>query len=305
MRLHGSTVIASLPPLAYLHLSRAAGGVIDVLFESAKGGGLLLNRVKRFPEFQIFLQPIVDMKRVSIFAYEALCRGMDGERYPELLGQIDPDLTSKFDERIMIRGLQLAATLRLESMGAKISLNMGPATGLNRAYVLREANRLGIKPSSIVIELTEGVRMDPVRLARIIVGYRSAGVVVALDDFGGGYAGLNVLATCVPDVLKIDRELIRNIHSSPLKKTIVGAFADVCRRLNVEIVAEGVETIAEVDALLSMGINLMQGYFFAHPRAGQIPAVYFPRKYQNTALEKQGPRISKSDREWFRKAIRQ
>ena len=264
-----------------------------------------MNRVKRFPEFQIFLQPIVDMKRVSIFAYEALCRGMKGERYPELLGLIDPDLTSKFDERIMIRGLQLAATLGLESMGTKISLNMGPATGLDRAYVLREAKRLGIKPSSIVIELTEGVRMDPMRLARIIADYRSAGVVVALDDFGGGYAGLNVLATCVPDVLKIDRELIRNIHSSPLKKTIVGAFADVCRRLNVEIVAEGVETIGEVDALLFMGINLMQGYFFAHPQAGQIPAVNFPRKYQNTALEKQWPRISKSDREWFRKAIRQ
>ena len=171
--------------------------------------------------------------------------------------------------------------------------------------MLREAKRLGIKPSSIVIELTEGVRMDPVRLARIIAGYRSAGVVVALDDFGGGYAGLNVLATCVPDVLKIDRELIRNIHSSPLKKTIVGAFADVCRRLNVEIVAEGVEAIGEVDALLSMGINLMQGYFFAHPRAGQIPEVIFPRKYQNTVLQKQWPRISKSDREWFRRAIRQ
>jgi EAL domain-containing protein (putative c-di-GMP-specific phosphodiesterase class I) len=264
-----------------------------------------LNRVKRLPEFQIFLQPIVDMKRASIFAYEALSRGMGGERYPELLGQVDPDLISKFDEQIMIRGLQLAATLRLESLGAKISLNMGPATALDRAYVLREAKRSGIKPSSIVIELTEGVRMDPVRLARIIAGYRSAGVVVALDDFGGGYAGLNVLATCVPDVLKIDRELIRNIHSSPLKKTIVGAFADVCRRLNVEIIAEGVETISEVDALLCMGINLMQGYFFAYPRAEQIPEVIFPRKYQNAALQKQWPRISKSDREWFRRAIRQ
>jgi EAL domain-containing protein (putative c-di-GMP-specific phosphodiesterase class I) len=105
--------------------------------------------------------------------------------------------------------------------------------------------------------------------------------------------------------LKIDRELIRNIQSSPLKKTIVGAFADVCRRLSVEIVAEGVETIAEVDALLGMGINLMQGYFFAYPRAEQIPEVIFPRKYQNTALERPWPRISKSDREWFRRAIRQ
>jgi len=264
-----------------------------------------VSRVKRFPEFQVFLQPIVDLKRTSVFAYEALCRGLGGESYPELLARIDPKLTSAFDERIMIKELQLAAALRLESMGAKISLNMGPAAGLDRGHVLQEAKRLGIKPSSIMIELTEGVRMDPLKLARIIADHRSAGVVVALDDFGGGYAGLNVLATCVPDVLKVDGELIRNIHSSPLKKTIVGAFADVCRRLNVEIIAEGVETLAEVDALHGLGIYLMQGYFFARPQAGQIPAVNFPRKYRSTALANEWPRISKSDREWLRRAIRQ
>jgi EAL domain-containing protein (putative c-di-GMP-specific phosphodiesterase class I) len=271
-----------------------------------KGGDLLASRVKHFPEFQIFLQPIVDLKRASIFAYEALCRGLGGEHYRELLGQVDPNLSSRFDERIMIRALQLAAALRLESMGAKISLNIRPAAaGLDQAYVLREAMRLGIKPSSIVIELTEGVRMDPLKLAHIIADHRAAGVVVALDDFGGGYAGLNVLATSVPDVLKIDGELIRNIHSNPLKKTIVSAFADLCRKLSVEIVAEGVETIAEVDALHCMGINLMQGYFFAHPRAGQVPEVNFPRKYRNTASAQEMTQISKADREWLRKAIRQ
>jgi EAL domain-containing protein (putative c-di-GMP-specific phosphodiesterase class I) len=306
-----STLIAaSLSSLAYFHTSlvtpqQSSRRSIDVLFAAVQGGDLLVNRVKRFPEFQIFLQPIVDLKSASVFAYEALCRGVSGEHYPELVAQVDPKLTSRFDERIMIKELQLAAALRLESMGAKISLNMGPDAGLDRAHVLQEAKRLGIKPSSIVIELTEGVRMDPVKLARIIAQLRSAGVVVAFDDFGGGYAGLNVLATCVPDVLKIDAELIRNIHSSPLKKTIVGAFADVCRTLNVEIIAEGVETIAEVDALHHMGINLMQGYFFAHPHTGKIPEVSFPRKYQKTALANEGPRISKSDRERLRRAIRQ
>ncbi len=190
-----------------------------------------MSRVKRFPEFQIFLQPIVDLKRASIFAYEALCRGLGGESYPELVGKIDPNLVSRFDERIMIRALRLAAALRLESIGAKISLNMGPTAEVDLAHLLQEAKRLEIKPSSIVIELTEGVRMDQAKLVRIVAAHRAAGVVVALDDFGGGYAGLNVLATCVPDVLKIDSGLIRNIHSSPLKKTIVGAFAEVCRSI--------------------------------------------------------------------------
>ena len=264
-----------------------------------------MSRVNRFPEFQIFLQPIVDLKRASIFAYEALCRGLDGESYPELVGKIDPNLVSRFDERIMIRALRLAAALRLESIGAKISLNMGPTAEVDLAHLLREAKRLEIKPSSIVIELTEGVRMDQAKLVRIVAAHRAAGVVVALDDFGGGYAGLNILATCVPDVLKIDSGLIRNIHSSPLKKTIVGAFAEVCRVLNVDIVAEGVETIAEVDALHCLGIYLMQGYFFARPQARQTAAINFPRKYRNTVLAKGWPKISKADREWLRRAIRQ
>ncbi|HEY6412799.1 MAG TPA: EAL domain-containing protein [Edaphobacter sp.] len=260
---------------------------------------------KAFPEFQILLQPIIDLKQSSVFAYEALCRGLRGTHYPDLAAQVDPALMREFDELIMVKGLQLAAKLGLERIGAKISLNMGPATGLDYAYVVKEAERLGIKPSSIVIELTEGVRTNPLKLTRIVASYRAAGIVVALDDFGGGYAGLNVLATCVPDVLKIDAELIRNIHSSPLKKTIVGAFADVCRRLNVEIVAEGVETIAEVDTLHCMGINLMQGYFFARPQEGRMPEINFPRKYRNAALSKEWPRISKTDREWLRRAIRQ
>jgi len=88
---------------------------IDVLFAAGQGGDLLVNRVKRFPEFQIFFQPIVDLKNASVFAYEALCRGMAGESYPELMAQIDPKLTSRFDERILNKELQLAAVLGLES----------------------------------------------------------------------------------------------------------------------------------------------------------------------------------------------
>jgi EAL domain-containing protein (putative c-di-GMP-specific phosphodiesterase class I) len=261
-----------------------------------------------FPEFQIMLQPIVDLERASVFAYEALCGGLRGESYSELVKQIDPALVHPFDELILVKALRLAAELRLEAMGAKIALNVGPAAGLDPKYVRRVAKRCGIKPSSVVIEFTEGVRMDSVRLAQIIEDHRAAGVVVALDDFGAGYAGLNVLAACTPDVLKLDSELIRNIDSSPLKKTIVGAFADVCRRLRVSIVAEGVETLAECSALQRLGIKLMQGYFFGRPRAWKMPQVSFPRPHQPDLLKQtlpKWPRISKADREWLRRALRE
>ena len=191
----------------------------------------------------------------------------------------------------------------------RLGFNISGLTACDRTWLRSLMSLLRERPElarRLVVEITETAALcDIEESARFIDTLRALGCRVALDDFGGGYAGLNVLATCVPDVLKVDGELIRNIHSSPLKKTIVGAFADVCRRLNVEIIAEGVETLAEVDALHGLGIYLMQGYFFARPQAGQIPAVNFPRKYRSTALANEWPRISKSDREWLRRAIRQ
>jgi len=263
------------------------------------------NRANRggdraFPEFEIVLQPIVDLEKENVFAYEALCRGVGGKSYPNLVEGMDPSRQRLFDKLAVAKALRHAAKLRLEGTGAKISLNIGPMAGADANYVQRVARHYGIKSTSIVLELTKGVRMNCSDLSRIIRGYREAGVMVAIDDFGAGYAGLNTLATCTPDVLKIDRELIKGIEFSKAKKTIVGAFADVCRRLAVRIVAEGVETIAECRTLRRFGISLMQGHLFAHPAACGMPSVSFPSKPRRRL-----PRVSREDREWLRRALRQ
>src|SRR5260370_39021448 len=179
---------------------------------------------------------------------------------------MDPPRQGLFDQLAVAKAVGHAAKLSLEGTGAKISLNMGPMEGADAKYVQRVARHYGIKSTSIVLELTEGVRMNCPDLSRIIRGYRAAGVMVAIDDFGAGYAGLNTLATCTPDVLKIDRELMKGIEFSKAKKTIVGAFADVCRRLAVRIVAEGVETIAECRTLRRLCIDRLEGHLFSQPR---------------------------------------
>ena len=91
------------------------------------------------------------------------------------------------------------------------------------------------------------------------------GFKTALDDFGAGYAGLNLLASFQPDIIKIDMELIRNIDASKSRQAIVKAVTRMCEELEVVVVAEGVETQSERDALLNFGINLFQGYFFCKP----------------------------------------
>ena len=274
------------------------------MFHSKQSGGETAHRSKRrFPEFEIVLQPIVDVDTRTVYAYEALCRGPYGETHPTLIADLDPSLLFSFDKLAMARSMRLAALLRVEEKGAKISINVGPEThlvGRDANYIARLAKHYGIKPTSIVLEFSEGVRMDCVELAGILENHRAAGSVIAMDDFGAGYAGLNVLAICTPDVLKLDRELIKDIETNKTKKTIVGAFTKICRKIGVAIIAEGVESVAECRTLRSFGINLMQGYLFARPASCELPRVRFPSMEQ-----KHFSRVTRDECEWLRNAIRQ
>ncbi len=274
------------------------------MFHILQSGGNAVHPAQRsFPEFQIVLQPIVDLQRKAAYAYEALCRGTHGQNYAALVAGLEPAHIAAFDKLAMARSLRLAAKYRLEDRGAKIAINLGPRmdmTGRDASYVLRLAKHYGIEPASIVLELSEGVRMDAGRLVQIVDCHRAAGVLIAIDDFGAGYASLNVLAMSMPDVVKIDRELIRDIESNRAKKTIVGGFAKICRKLGVKLIVEGVETTAEFRTLRGLGVDLMQGFLFAVPAVCELPEIQLP------SLERRRfARVTRQEREWLRNALRQ
>jgi len=124
----------------------------------------------------------------------------------------------------------------------------------------------------LMFEVMEGERVeDPVHLQSIFAEYARQGFTTAIDDFGSGYSGLNLLATFQPHVIKLDMVLTRNIDDDRVRQAIVAGIVLVARELNIQIVAEGVETQAERDALLSLGIELMQGYLFAKPEVEGLP----------------------------------
>jgi EAL domain-containing protein (putative c-di-GMP-specific phosphodiesterase class I) len=110
-------------------------------------------------------------------------------------------------------------------------------------------------------------------LQSIFKEYKRHGMITAIDDFGAGHAGLNMLADFQPDVLKIDMALIRSIHADPVRTKIVGAVVDLCRSPHISVIAEGIETIQEAGALRALGIHLFQGYLFARPLVEQLPRV--------------------------------
>ncbi len=96
---------------------------------------------------------------------------------------------------------------------------------------------------------------------------------MALDDFGSGFNGLGLLADFLPDTIKIDMHLVRGIDMSPTRQAIVRGILGIARELDISVTAEGVETEAELTILMAAGITRFQGYFFAKPAIGQLPAV--------------------------------
>ena len=118
----------------------------------------------------------------------------------------------------------------------------------------------------IIFGVTEGERVqDRAHLVNIFREYRRFGFQTAIDDFGAGYAGLNLLSEYQPDLIEIDMDLVRNVDTSAPRQAIVRAITAMCRELGIRALAEGIESRAERDFLADTGINLMQGYFFCKP----------------------------------------
>lgn len=134
--------------------------------------------------------------------------------------------------------------------------------------------RVGFAHDQITFEFTENERMvDVPRVQRIITEYRKQGFLTALDDFGAGHAGLNLLANFQPDLIKLDMELIRGISTSPTRQTIIACVTTMARELGITVLAEGVESEAELTALRAAGIRLFQGYYLAKPALAMLPNV--------------------------------
>jgi len=212
-------------------------------------------------------QPIVDITDRSVFAYEALVRGVAGEGAATVLRGLDGPALHSFDRDARCEAVRLAAALGLQT---SLSLNFLPrsldALGDAVSSTLDVALECGLSPQQLILEVTEGeIIHDPGRFARQINSFKSSGMRPAIDDFGSGYAGLNLLAEFQPDIVKIDMTLVRDIDSKGPRQAIARALIQVCRDLGLEIIAEGVDTEPEVRWFKRCGVDLFQGYYFARP----------------------------------------
>jgi EAL domain-containing protein (putative c-di-GMP-specific phosphodiesterase class I) len=210
-------------------------------------------------------QPIVRWSDRSVFGYEALVRSSE----PAL-----PHATALFDaaERLR-RWNDLGRRIRSKSVEAlsKAAPPVSLFINLHARELLDEtlydrASELSRNATRVVLEITERAHLDTVpdagsRVERL----RAMGFRVAIDDIGAGYSGLNSFTMLKPDLIKLDLVLVRDIDSDPVKRRLGTLLTQLCSDLGISVIAEGVETVAERETLLSIGCDMLQGHLFGKP----------------------------------------
>jgi blue light- and temperature-responsive anti-repressor len=228
--------------------------------------------------FSFAYQPIVDADAGRVFAYEALVRGPNNEAAGTVFAAVAPDALHGFDRDLRVRAIELAAQLGLRGM---LSLNFLPRaldTTPDAVHsVLSAAQAAGVPVRNLILEVTEGeIIHDSSVFAARMNEYRAQGLRLAIDDFGAGYSGLNLLADFQPDLIKLDMRLVRGIDSSGPRQAIVRALVQVCDDLGIEVIAEGIETLAEFHWFRRLGLRLFQGYLFGQPGFRSLPQPTLP-----------------------------
>lgn len=233
------------------------------------------DKTKLGIDFTMAFQPIVDVSDKTIFGYESLVRGLNNEGAASILSQLNDTNRYRFDQSIRVKAIELAKKLGLQGM---LSINFLP----NAVYkpetciraTLEVAAEMDFPTDRIMFEVTEGEKVqDNHHLKNIFIEYKKHRFTTAIDDFGAGYAGLNLLADWQPDIIKLDMALTRNINSDSVRRALVSGIIFICKQLDIKVIAEGIETKEECLTLIDEGVTLFQGYFFARPGFESLPEV--------------------------------
>lgn len=219
--------------------------------------------------FSMAFQPIFDLGSGAIFAREALVRGVNGEGAYTILSKVDDDNRYAFDQQCRVKAIEMTVAKHGSADQSGLSINFMPfAVYEPRACIrltLDAARRTGFPLNQIIFEFTEAERLDAEHVLNILNTYREIGFKTAIDDFGAGYAGLNLLSRFQPDIVKIDMDLIRGIDIDRVKRIILRNTVAMITDLGIVPLCEGIETLSELAVVQDLGVRLVQGYALGRP----------------------------------------
>jgi EAL domain-containing protein (putative c-di-GMP-specific phosphodiesterase class I)/GGDEF domain-containing protein len=227
----------------------------------------IIRERKLYPVFQ----PIVDLQTGVTLGYEGLIRGpVDGPLHAPV---------SLFAEAARCgRAVALDQCCRRVTMERfaeldlpeRLFLNVIPESLLTPGHrpekTLAYLQQIGLDPGRLIIELTETLPFSSYAALREAIGfYRANGFRIALDDLGEGYSNLRLWSELRPDFVKLDKHFVQNIQRDPFKEQLVRSMVDVARQTGALLIAEGIESAAELRLLRNLGVKYGQGYLIARP----------------------------------------
>lgn len=230
----------------------------------------MLDKLINEDRIEIYFQPIISMKENRIFAFEALTRAYDENndfisplflfeqarkenRSVELDDYVRKLALSKFTEyynkdNSILLFLNFEASMIDEDVGSSFLDNI---------------DNCNISYNNIIIEIKEDSVKDNYSLEKFVMKYRKLGFLIGVDDFGTGYSSFDRLALIKPDIVKLDRSLIYNIHQNYINSEVLTSISNMCYKIGAVVLAEGVEQNDEIVTCMTKDIDIYQGFFFS------------------------------------------
>ena len=255
---------------AQMHrLAKLKGEALDLLGTEGQRitdrAGMEASFNKGVEAMWIAYQPLVQREPRALYGYEALLRTTEATiPHPGEFFSLAERLDRVHELGQAIRA-SVAGTISRAPREVNLFVNLHPTDLLDDDLYSHQAPLTAVAPR-IVLEITERASMDRIKDVRErIARLKEMGFRIAVDDLGAGYAGLTSLAHLEPEVAKLDMSLIRDIDQNNTKAELVRSLTDVCGKLKMLVVAEGIETLAERDTVTSFGCDILQGFLFGKP----------------------------------------
>ncbi|HLU65159.1 MAG TPA: EAL domain-containing protein [Kofleriaceae bacterium] len=216
----------------------------------------------------IAYQPLVDLRRRTTFGFESLVRS-EAPEFPNALSVIEAAVEARFMGQLG-RALRRMAVEGM-SQASALFVNLHPDE-FDEGWLVRPDDATAWHEGEIFLEITESVPLTHYRYCHSVLReMRAKGLKIAVDDLGAGYSNIKYIADLAPEVVKLDRTLVANLRTGTRLHTLVTAMVELCQRLGARVVAEGIETRAELEACIETGAHYGQGYYLGRPSREPVP----------------------------------
>lgn len=231
----------------------------------------LFDAIIKKQSISTYFQPIVNLKTSEIIGYEALSRGPENTCFysPMSLIEMAHQEHCTWELEMIFRKKALERVFEMEQ-DKLVFINVDPevikSSSFKSGMTKEHLESIGAHKATIVFEITERTAITDYHAFQCVLeNYRKQGYKIAIDDVGAGYSGLKTINEVRPEYIKMDMDLIRNIHKDTFKQALIKAFVETAITTNIKVIAEGIETKEELKTLIRLGVHAGQGFFLQKP----------------------------------------